>query len=158
MKKLALCLLSLFMLQMNAQNKSEDRKEIKRPRSESKMQMTPEETASLQSKRMTLQLDLNDNQQAKVKDLLLEEAQIRQSMREEHKKFIEENKSNQGENTELRKEKRLEMMNARLDRQIKMKAKIKEILNPVQYEKWEANYLRNSKRKPNGQRKRKMTH
>ena len=43
------------------------------------IEMTPEQVAELQTKKMTLDLDLNSNQQKEVKALLLEEAKKREA-------------------------------------------------------------------------------
>lgn len=142
MKKIALMLMSFVTVQMIAQDKPSEHRNEKSPRVENRMKMTVEETATLQTKRMTLQLDLTDAQQARVKTVLLEEAKHRENMRIDHKKFMEENKSEENKNEELIKEKRLEIMNARLDRQIKMKAHVKDILNREQYEKWESHFMK----------------
>ena len=43
------------------------------------IEMTPEQVAELQTKKMTLDLDLNSNQQKEEKALLLEEAKKREA-------------------------------------------------------------------------------
>lgn len=96
-------------------------------------QYTPEEAAAVQTKRMTLLLDLNANQQAQVQKILLENAKERQALREANQA-----KNQSGEWTKPTKEDRLAMQNAMLDRQIAMKAKMKSILTEAQFEKWES--------------------
>lgn len=93
---------------------------------------TPEEAATLQTKRMTLLLDLNEKQQAQVQKIFLENATQQKSVREA-------NRANRqtGERAKLSKEERFAMQNNRLDNQIAMKAKMKNILTETQFAKWE---------------------
>ena len=49
------------------------------------IEMTPEQVAELQTKKMTLDLDLTANQQKEVKALLLEEAKKREAIKTEMK-------------------------------------------------------------------------
>ncbi len=128
MKKLVLIVVALITIQATAQDKKrehapEDRKE----RSEHFKNMSPEDFATLQSKKMTLHLDLNDSQQKEIYKLNLTNATARKAAMEARK------------NTSKKpsKEKRLEMANARLDHKIVMKKKMKSILNDEQYAKWE---------------------
>jgi hypothetical protein len=93
---------------------------------------TPEEAATLQTKRMTLLLDLTEKQQAQVQKLFLENATQRQAMREANQA-----KRQTGEGNKPSKEERFAMQNKRLDNQIAMKAKMKEILTEDQFVKWE---------------------
>ena len=93
---------------------------------------TPEEAATLQTKRMTLLLDLTEKQQAQVQKLFLENATQRQAMREANQA-----KRQTGEGNNPSKEERFAMQNKRLDNQIAMKAKMKEILTEDQFVKWE---------------------
>ena len=95
--------------------------------------MTPEEIAKIQTKKMTLELDLNESQQKQVNALLLEEARNRAEKKEAYNKI----KDNAEAKAALTKEDRVKMMNERLDNQIAMKAKMKNILNADQYAKWE---------------------
>ena len=93
--------------------------------------MTPEQVATLQTKKMTLALDLTEAQQSEVQKLQLEQAKFRQSKREERK---EKREKEEGRPTS---EERFEMSEARLDRAIAHKTAMKEILSSDQYEKWE---------------------
>ena len=81
---------------------------------------------------LTLKFDLDAKQQNEVSALLLKQAKLRQSKKEAYlnSKAIEE------------KENRFKMANARLDRQIEMKKKMKDILSTDQYEKWGKLYER----------------
>jgi len=58
------------------------------------IEMTPEQVAELQTKKMTLDLDLNANQQKEVKALLLEEAKKREAIKTEMKARKVEDKKN----------------------------------------------------------------
>ena len=127
MKKLIMILIAVATLQVSAQDQ---KREMTKQRMTSKMDYSPEETAQLQSKKLTLKLDLNSKQQKEVSDLFLEQAKLRQSQKETYleSKAKEENKT-------FSKEERFKMANARLDQQIEMKKKMKDILSAEQYEK-----------------------
>lgn len=134
MKKIVIIFIALVTLQVTAQDKQRaPRGERPGDRMEAMKDMTPEEMATLQTKRMTLHLDLTAEQQKKVQALNLEEAQMRKAKMEEHQA-----KKESGEMQKPSKEERLKMMNDRLDHQIAMKQKMKSILNDEQYNKWEA--------------------
>jgi methionine-rich copper-binding protein CopC len=94
--------------------------------------VTPEEMASLQTKKMTLQLGLNESQQKEIQKINLENAKDRKAKMEARKA----QKAN-GTITKPSKEEQLKMMNERLDNQIEMKEKMKKILNDEQFAKWE---------------------
>ena len=93
---------------------------------------TPEEMAEIKTKKMTLDLDLNEAQQQKIMAINLENAKDRKSMIEARKKMKE---SNDGQ--PISKEDKLKMKNDMLDKQIAMKQKMKSILDEKQYVKWE---------------------
>ena len=85
--------------------------------------MSPEEEATIATKKMTLALDLNEKQQVQVKKVLLTQLEKR-PMRPNKKE-------------EITKEQRLEMVNARLDAQIEIKKQMKSILTKEQYDKFD---------------------
>ena len=93
---------------------------------------TPEEAATLQTKRMILLLDLSEKQQAQVQKLFLENATQRQAMREANQAKRQTDQGNKPS-----KEERFAMQNKKLDHQIAMKAKMKDILTEEQFAKWE---------------------
>jgi periplasmic protein CpxP/Spy len=131
MKKLIIIAIALISIQGIAQEERKERpnrKEMAQKMSD----LTPEETASLRTKKMTLHLDLNKSQQAEVYKLNLENANMRKNMMETRKA-----KMQSGSMEKPTKEQRLAMENAKLDHQIAMKAKMKTILNNDQYVKWE---------------------
>lgn len=128
MKKLIMILIAVATLQVSAQDQ---KSAMKKERISSKMDYSPEEMAQLQSKKLTLKLDLNSKQQKEVSALFLEQFQMRQSKKEAYlqAKAKEDNKS-------FSKEERFKMANARLDQQIELKKKMKNILSEEQYKKW----------------------
>ncbi len=93
--------------------------------------LNPEQVATLQTKKMTLALDLTEVQQNAVQKLYLEQAEYRKSKMEERKERREK------EEARPTKEERFEMAEEKLDRAIAHKAAMKEILSADQYEKWE---------------------
>ncbi len=138
MKKLIFVFVVLITMNTQAQD---GKREFKEGENEEKRaflkDLTPEETATLKTKRMTLHLDLTDAQQREVKKINLENAKLRKSKRE-GRKYIDSKPT---------KEERLKMMNERLDQQIATKKKVKSILNEGQYEKWEKSMKHRTKKK-----------
>jgi len=119
MKKIMLIIIMTFTtLAITAQNTSEK----KQTRKEMKENFTPEQRAELRAKKMTLELNLDDSQQQKVKQLFVE--------------MLKHNpaRSNMKEMTD---EEKFEAKSARLDRRIAMKKQLKEILSEGQFTKWE---------------------
>lgn len=114
--------MALTTFAITAQNKSEDRKEN---RSQLRENLTPEQRAELHAKKMTLDLNLNETQQAQVRQLLLD-MQKTKPERPENKK-------------EMTPAQKFEAKNAMLDRRIAMKKAMKEILTEEQFAKWENN-------------------
>ena len=102
--------------------------------------LSAEEVATLQTKKMTLELDLTEAQQAKVKALVLKEAKAMESKRAARKA-----KKEQEDAKRPTKEERFNMANERLDKQIEMKKQMKTILNDEQYKKWEASRSKKKK-------------
>ncbi len=94
--------------------------------------MTPEEMATLQTKKMTLALDLTDAQQKQMQALNLENAKKRKAAMEERKARKEK-----GDAKKPSSQERYAMKTERLDNMIAHKAEMKEILSQEQYEKWE---------------------
>lgn len=134
MKKMLIVIMTLVTLQVTAQEKKKEmRMEAQKERRQMMKDLTPEEMATLQTKKMTLHLDLTEAQQQKIKALNLEEAKLRKAKIEERTEMRKNSESNP-----FTKEDKLKMMNEQLDRQIERKQKMKSILNADQYEKWEA--------------------
>jgi len=132
MKKIVFILLALIALKVSAQEKNERPNRERGEKMERYQDYTPEEIANLQTKKMTLHLNLNESQQKEIKELNLENAISRETMMKAHKAQKES-----GNMEKPSKEARLKMMNDRLDRQIERKGKMKKILNADQFTKWE---------------------
>lgn len=135
MKKLVFIAIALIGLQALAQQEKKERPN--RERAEEMMNLSAEELATLQTKKMTLHLDLNESQQAEIHKINLENATQRKAMMEARKA-----KKASGELTKPNQEERLAMKNAMLDHKIAMKAKMKKVLNEEQYAKWEKSQMR----------------
>ena len=109
---------------------------------------TPEQMATLQTKKMTLALDLSEAQQKQIQALNFENAKTRKAKMEERKV-----KKEADEAKKPTAEERYAMQNARLDARIAQKAKLKEILSQEQYDKWEKMaYRRGKHRKGKGKK------
>ncbi len=102
-------------------------------------EMTPEQVATLSSKRLALALDLNEDQRALVMDLQLQRIKERRA-------FMESREGSVTPETELSPEERYERLNTRLDRKLAYNASMKKILSATQYEDW-VNMHRGGKRK-----------
>lgn len=100
---------------------------------------TPEQIATLQSKKLALRLDLNEEQQKEVKKMMLKSAEERQKLRASFQK-------NKQDGTGFTRDERFERENMRLTRQQDHKAEMKKILTKEQFEKW-GNFNRKSMRK-----------
>ena len=96
--------------------------------------LTPEQMATLQTKKMALDLDLTEAQQSQIQVLNLENAKLRKAKMEERKAMKEDD-----ERKRPTAEEKFAMQNQRLDAQIAQKAKMKKILSQEQYAKWEKN-------------------
>lgn len=93
--------------------------------------LSPEQIATIQTKKMTLALDLNESQQTKVKTILTKDATARKAKMEDRKASKEDGKK------VLTSEEKYTKQNARLDYQIARKKEMKSILTADQFEKWE---------------------
>lgn len=118
MKKLVIILIAMLAISTQAQKQ--------------KMNLTPEQSATLRVKEMTLQLELTDKQQKGIFKLCEQQATKREAMRKVSKK-------------DLTDEQRYEMKLNRLDSQIAHQNEMKEILTEKQFEQWKE--MRNSKKK-----------
>ena len=154
MKKLILIALALVTIQVSAQDrKQEFRKGDRMERGERFKDLTPEEKAQLQTKKMTLHLDLTQSQQKQIEKLNLENAKDRKANME-----TRQAKKKEGKGEKPSKEERLAMMNERLDKLIEMKGKMKKILDDEQFEKWEKNHAQKQRagKKQKGKRMQKL--
>lgn len=132
----SLCVMVLLVASMSAQEK---RKMHARENFEN---ATPEQLAELKTKKMALDLDLNEKQQKEIYALNLEESKKQKEMFEARQKMKES-----GERPD--KTDRMAMMNEHLDKQLEVQNKMKGILNEAQYAKWkEHQEKRSDLRKP----------
>jgi protein CpxP len=138
MKKIALIALAFLALQATAQEKRVDRPQKERKEMAQKfLNLSAEDMATLQTKKMTLHLDLNGSQQAKIHKLNLEHATAIKTKMQARKAAKESGTAQKPSD-----EDRFKMMNTMLDRQIATKQKMKDILNAEQYEKWGKSQMR----------------
>jgi protein CpxP len=95
-------------------------------------ELSPEQIATLQTKRMTLALDLSEAQQKQLQKINLDQATSRKVKMEERK-----SKKEAGEMTKPSSDERYAMQTEKMDKLISHKAQMKELLSKEQYEKWE---------------------
>ena len=95
-----------------------------------KSKLSPEQQTELQVKKMTLDLDLDANQQSEIKTILLKQNKKRAMKLAELK-----DKRKQGVN--LSADEKFDLKNNMLDEKIEHKAQMKKILKPEQFQKWE---------------------
>ncbi|NAS14379.1 Spy/CpxP family protein refolding chaperone [Poritiphilus flavus] len=94
--------------------------------------LSPEQLATLHTKKLTLALDLSDAQQRQVQKLSLEKATERKAKMESRKEARENS-----EDSKLSTEQRYQLQIERLDKAIAEKKKMRSILDDDQYAKWE---------------------
>ncbi|MBT0607510.1 hypothetical protein [Aequorivita echinoideorum] len=133
MKNVIVILMVLATFGLNAQNEKSGRM-AKRAQME---KYTPEQKAELRSKQMALKLDLNEAQQAKVKQILVENSKTKPERSKNWK--------------EMSSEEKFKAKNDMLDRRIALKKKMKEILTEEQFAKME----RDNKQRRNHFKKRR---
>lgn len=93
--------------------------------------MTPKQVATLHTKRLTLVLDLNTDQQAAIQKIQLDKAKARKSKMNKSKTKKEEDKR-----TALTADEKYNRINEHLDRKIAERGKMKQILSEEQFETW----------------------
>lgn len=149
MKKLiVLAALVISSVTFGQENHREKREHHKKGKMEMMKDLSPEQMATLRTKKMTLALDLTKTQQNKMHALHLENAKARkdQMKKREQLKGTEKPK--------LSSEEKYQKMNSVLDRKIEMKSKMKSILTEEQFQKWERSQKQNrSKKKKHHMRK-----
>ena len=126
MKKLIIAALLVLGISTYAQDKKEMEKRSNRPEME---KFSPEQRNQLMLKKMTLQLDLNGKQQEQMGQIISEQSAKREVMMAHHREMKKNDKKPTADE-------RFAMKNKMLDEQIVMKAKMKKILSPEQFEKW----------------------
>lgn len=125
MKKILMVILVMATISATAQDQN-----MKSKRGDM-IDLSPDQVATLQTKKMTLALDLNESQQAKVKTILTRDATARKAKMEERKASKDEGKKI------MTSEEKYAKQNERLDYQIARKEEMKSILTADQFEKWE---------------------
>ena len=126
-------LIALVLIGVQAiaqERRGEHRKGDRKERAHMMKDLTPEQIATLQTKKMALRLDLTDAQQKEIYKINLANSKERKAKIEEIKKLRENNEKPS-------KEDRYNMMNERLDKQIAMKKKMKSILSEEQFTRFE---------------------
>ncbi|MCH7524983.1 MAG: hypothetical protein IIC74_08240 [Bacteroidetes bacterium] len=153
MKKLVLIVIALVTMNITAQEqKGELQKSEKQERHEKFKDFTPEQIAELQTKKMTLRLDLTEAQQRDIEKIHLANAKERQAKQRELKLKREKNNDQK-----LLKDERFNLMNQRLDKHISNKKEIKRILSREQFEKFERG-MNHKQRKGQAQRQKNSGH
>ena len=146
MKHIVYALAILFTLNIAAQEGTDqtdrhERKEMRKGKATKFMKdLSPEQIAELQTKKLTLALDLSKNQQQQFLALYTATAKIR-------KQKMEARKAKTEKKEKPTSEEKYAMMNERLDAKIAYKQKVKQILSEDQYERWEKMKARKGKRK-----------
>jgi hypothetical protein len=121
MKKVLIAMFTIASLSAMAQEGPE-----RGPRDEGD-RLTPEQMATLQTKKMTLALDLSTAQQKQIQEFHLENAKLRKEKMDSMKQKRMDQSS----------EERFAQKTERLDHMIAQKEKLKQILNEDQFNKWE---------------------
>jgi len=137
MKKLIIAALLLvgmtsFAQERNKMGKRDGRAEMEK--------FTPEQRNELMLKKMTLDLDLSAKQQDQMKSIIAEKSGKRDEMMKAHKE-------------KPTRDERFAMKSKMMDEQIAMKAKMKIILSPEQFAKWDTMKDKNHHKKGMHQRK-----
>ena len=126
MKNLFVILLLSVSFMMTAQNPKKGKMEARKEMRENRSDYSPQQIAELQTKKMTLELDLSEKQQKDVNAINVEIATKR--------KALAENRKDKKELTDTEK---FELRSKMLDEKITLKTKMKNILNDDQYARWE---------------------
>jgi hypothetical protein len=126
MKNVSICIMLLCSITLFAQRPGHGKMDNQKPLMEKMKSFTPEQQAALESKRLTLSLDLNENQQQAVKNLSLENTAKRKSHRLDPKA-----------REKLTSEELYQLQVTKLDNKIAFKSGMRSILNKDQFAKWE---------------------
>ena len=119
-----------------------------------KSKLSLEQQTELQVKKMTLDLDLDTKQQNEIKSILLEQNKKRATK-------IAELKDKKKQGVKLSADEKFDLKNNMLDEKIEHKARMKKILKPEQFQKWDQHQENRkekmSKKSQNRKDKRKAT-
>lgn len=145
MKKLFVLALLIVSGSMFAQKPMDNEGKKKHHKKEFMKDMSVKQLATLKTKKMTLALDLNKDQQDKMYTINLDGAKDRKQKMEARKKAMKES---EGKKPELSSEEKFQRVNSKLDKKIAFKNKVKSILNKEQFQKWERlqKHTKNKKR------------
>ena len=127
MKRLIIAALLIVGMTSFAQDKKETGKTHDRAERE---KFTPEQRNQLMLKKTTLELDLNASQQKEMGAIIAEKTAKREA-------GMMEVKANKEAGKKLTSDEMFARKNKMLDEQIVMKDRMKKILNPEQFKKWE---------------------
>lgn len=92
--------------------------------------LSPEQRNQLMLKKMTLDLGLNDSQQKEISKIIAEQSAKREAA-------MAQRKANKEQGVKPTADERFARENKMLDEQIAMQDKMKKILTPDQFKKWE---------------------
>ena len=109
-------------------------------------ELSPEQRATLQSKKMVLALALDAQQQKQVESLLKDRFETRAKMRNSHREAARDSSKR------LSPEERYSRMNTHLDQEIAFQNEMKNILNESQFDQWRKRH--NAKKRGHQQRRR----
>lgn len=102
-------------------------------RGEGRKDLSNEEMATLSAKRLAMQLDLNEDQEMKLKTLYMTRMETMKEGREENA----EKRADMMEKRDEMREKREEVREKRENESEEMKAELQKILTADQFQKWE---------------------
>ena len=134
---LGLLLLTVGAMAQNSPRRGEMHKAHK--------ELSPEQRAILQSKKMVLALELDAQQQKQVESLLKERFETRAKMRASHREAARDSSNRRSP------EERFTLMNAHLDQEIAFQNQMKNILNESQFDQWKKRH--NAKKRGHQQRR-----
>ncbi|MGB7395962.1 MAG: hypothetical protein WA913_16370 [Pricia sp.] len=126
-----LCMAGMTGMAQKEERHNGERHQEKKHRSTAASELSPEQLATLKTKKMVLALDLNEVQQKELQALNFENTKIRKTERDERQAKIES-----GEFKRPTADERYAIQNERLDRMIAQRTEMKEILSQEQYDQW----------------------
>ncbi len=154
MKKVLTVVLAFLALQLSAQRHEGSKHHDGDMKKDGREKLTAAQKAELETKKMTLFLDLTAEQQTKVNAINLEVENKRKALHDERRAAHENAKVDNDTKPKPNKN-RYEKMNERLDAQIAYKQKMKEVLTEAQYQKLDMLLARKGNKGDKSKRKRK---
>jgi len=146
MKKLFVVALLILSASVLAQRPAHHQAKKQQHKKEFLKDMSAKQLATLKTKKLTLSLDLNKEQQDKIYAINLEEAKDKKQKMAARKKVM---KKAEGKIPDLSSEEKFQRMNTHLDKKIALKSKAKSILTEEQFQKWQRlqKHSKNKKRR-----------